>query len=217
MKQEIVETKDGFHTLFVPELNEWYHSLHGAFHEAMHVYISNGMQRVTFDHIDILEVGFGTGLNAYLTLSNLPKEKSLRYISLEAFPISDPLVQDLNYAQKLEDPQLFNWLHSIDWGCWYSQNKSAEIYKFQTKLQDTNFSQAFDVIYFDAFAPEKQPEMWEESVLNQLYKALKPGGFLVTYCAKGVIKRRFKSCGFQVETLQGPPGKREMILARVSL
>ena len=213
MKKELILTNDGSHSLFIKKLNETYHSIHGSIAEANHVFIRNGLQFHPKLNINILEIGFGTGLNALLTLLNL-KQKSVNYTSLEPFPISDKIYNKLNFHNLLKsNKETFIKLHNSDWDENVPITENFILNKLKKKFQYFNSSEKFDIIYFDAFAPEKQSEMWSMEVLNKCYYFLKPKGFLVTYCAKGVVKRTLKEVGFIVESLDGPPGKREMIRA----
>jgi len=216
---ELKKTADGSHTLFVPELNETYHSVHGAIQESQHVFIKNGLRYfIDKKSVSILEIGFGTGLNALLTL--LATENSsqmVNYVSLEKFPLPNELVQQLNYPTQLKtnatQTALFNCIHSCKWNTNTPISENFNLLKINKDLTDFHTTTNFDIVYFDAFAPEKQAELWISEIFLKIYNFLKPGGILVTYCAKGVVKRTIKSVGFQLETLPGPPGKREMIRA----
>ena len=214
---EIILTEDRSHTLRNTELQETYHSIHGAVQESLHVFIKNG-----FDYfldsgkteISILEVGFGTGLNALLTLHQC-KETSTKvlYTALESFPLPESIWSKLNYTSP-ENDKLFKQLHQGDWNTPFQVVPDFELHKINSSVQEVVMqNENFDIIYFDAFAPDKQPEMWEPFILNKMSASLKPGGIFVTYCAKGQVKRDLKSIGLRVESLQGPPGKREMIRA----
>ena len=213
MKKELILTNDGSHSLFVKKLNETYHSIHGSIAEANHVFIRNGLQFHHKLNLNILEIGFGTGLNAFLTLLNL-NHKRVNYTSIEPFPISDKIYNKLNFHKILKsNKDTFIKLHNSDWEENIIFTENFNLNKLRKKIQYFSSSEKFDIIYFDAFAPEKQSEMWSMEVLNKCYKFLKPKGFLVSYCAKGVVKRTLREVGFLVETLEGPPGKREMIRA----
>jgi len=217
-KKELKITEDGSHTLFVPGLNETYHSTHGAIQESMHVFIEAGLKKVKNKTINVLEIGFGTGLNTFLTLLEAKKTESIiKYTSLEAFPLEMSLVSQLNYTSelKLKDSigELFNKLHEVEWESGQSITNEFELKKLKIKLDNFNASEMYDVIYFDAFAPQIQPEMWKVSVFEKMFNCLNNSGILVTYCAKGVVKRGLKEVGFNVESIPGPPGKREMTRA----
>jgi tRNA U34 5-methylaminomethyl-2-thiouridine-forming methyltransferase MnmC len=220
---KIIQTKDGSHSLLNEAMNETYHSTHGAVQESIHVFIKNGL-RFWFEknqakEVSILEVGFGTGLNALLTLEESIKEKKkIHYTTLEAFPVGIELVIQLNYSQYLEvDSNYFQSIHQCDWNTPVTITSDFILEKRGVKIQETELvKRTYDIVYFDAFAPAKQPEMWELPVLEKTVQLLKPNGILVTYCAQGQLKRNLKSLGMRVESLPGPPGKREMVRALLS-
>ena len=213
MKKTLITTADGSHSLFVPELNENYHSTHGAIKEAMHVFIRNGLQAHIKQKLNILEIGFGTGLNALLTFENT-EGKQLNYITLEPLPICEEIYKKLNFYKFMKSNQsIFNKLHECEWNKDIKLNNYFTLHKKNVRVKQFSTKKKFDIIYFDAFAPEKQQEMWEKLVFQKCYNLLNQNGSLVTYCAKGVVKRTIKSVGFELETLTGPPGKREMIRA----
>jgi tRNA U34 5-methylaminomethyl-2-thiouridine-forming methyltransferase MnmC len=221
-KLELITTSDGSHSLLNSELNETYHSVHGAIQESIHVFIKNGLDYFEKGNhqseIKILEVGFGTGLNALLTLQHsLIKATKILYKSLEAFPIEQEIASQLNYPKALkfsDSEKYFAQLHQSSWDQKVEITSNFSLFKRHIKIQDIELgSEEFDVIYFDAFAPSKQPELWELSVLKQVEQSMKPGAVFVTYCAKGQLKRDLKSLGLLVETLPGPPGKKEMVRA----
>ncbi|MDO5663774.1 MAG: tRNA (5-methylaminomethyl-2-thiouridine)(34)-methyltransferase MnmD [Bacteroidia bacterium] len=219
MNIEFEITKDGSHTLFVPELNEHYHSTHGAIQESMHVFIDAGLRHCTKSEIKVLEIGFGTGLNAFLTLLEAEKtSKKIDFTSLELYPI--PLVdtKKLNYAELMDTSakNVFNELHKADWGKWNQITLYFSLLKLKTDFSNpSNFhtESKYDVIFFDAFAPDKQPEMWTQDIFDKIYSISAENGILTTYCAKGVVRRMLQTAGFSVERLSGPPGKREMLRA----
>lgn len=219
---EIITTSDGSHSLLNTTLNETYHSLHGAIQESAHVFIKSGfdyfIQLSKPQQISILEVGFGTGLNALMTLqSSLQADIPVHYTTLEAYPINSETAQLLNYSRLLNFLNVDHYFLRLHEGPWEKEQvmeKNFYIKKLKSKIQDTNFlPSSFDLIYFDAFAPSKQPEMWEMNVMQKIIAAMKPGAVFVTYCAKGQLKRDLKSLGLIVETLPGPPGKKEMVRA----
>ena len=219
MKRSLVKTKDGSHSLFVPQLDEQFHSVHGAIQESKHVFIEAGVNYFkNKDVIDVLEVGFGTGLNAFMTLLATKKNgKNVYYNAIEAYPLEPHEFQLLNYVEELkaiESTKQFNSLHTSLWGVECLIDSHFHLKKTKTKLEDFEPNEdSFDLIYFDAFAPSAQPELWLESIFSKMYTSLRFNGILVTYCAKGVVKRRLKSVGFTVESLPGPIGKREMTRA----
>jgi len=216
-------TSDGSHTLLNTDLNETYHSRYGAIQESMHVFIKNGLHWATAGlqgkELQLLEVGFGTGLNALLTLmhTTIP----VKYTTLEPTPLELSIIRQLNYTTLLECKSdlsnAFQKMHTAPWGQPQTITSLFTIHKINAALQNTPLSPgSFDLLYYDAFAPGKQPEMWEFQTLEHLARSIKAGGYLVTYCAKGQLKRDLKMLGFTVETLPGSPGKAEMVRARRS-
>lgn len=209
MKQEIVITKDGSNTLFVPELGEHYHSTYGAIQESRHIFINYGLRFIDKQKINILEIGFGTGLNALLTLiENYSLKKQISYTAIEKYPLQKDIYSQLNYAQILEQTELFNQLHNAKWEISTAINSDFTIAKLQKDIQQYSPKIKFDLIYFDAFAPDIQPELWTEEVFLKMYNALENNGVLVTYSAKGSVKRAMRAAGFNTEELPGPEGKR---------
>lgn len=215
MEIKLVHTADGSHSIYLPKLNEHYHSVHGAIQESIHVFINAGFRSSTQNPLNILEIGFGTGLNALLTiLENKKQLRTVNYVSLEKYPLSPEIYTSLNYPKLLNiDYSEFFKIHEVSWEKPQLIDDWFCITKHHVSIQQWHSYQQFHLIYYDAFAPEKQPEMWNEYVFLKLFELLEPGGFLVTYCAKGVVKRTLRTCGFEVQTLPGPPGKREMIRA----
>ncbi|MDN4166237.1 tRNA (5-methylaminomethyl-2-thiouridine)(34)-methyltransferase MnmD [Cytophagales bacterium LB-30] len=215
---EQIVTSDGSHSLYVPALDETYHSRHGAVQESEHVFIRHGLRYLiqsprAYRPLRILEIGFGTGLNALLTCKH-QKEQAVHYLSLETFPLAWELVKNLNYVSEPSLAPFFQELHQAEWEKPVVVSPLFTLQKVQTSLLDfVPTPSSYDLVYFDAFAPSKQPELWTEAVMRKMYEALADGGVLVTYCAKGQLKRDLKACGFTVETLQGPPGKKEMVRA----
>ena len=214
---KIITTQDGSHSLLNEQLNETYHSVHGALQESKHVFIQHGLDFVNKNQgpttIHILEIGFGTGLNALLTLQYAIANKlSIQYTTLEAFPVEEAIWSNLNYVESDEEKKQFKKLHHANWNEVESIDHVFAIRKLHTTLQQVELEvNQYDVIYFDAFAPNKQPEMWELPMLQKIASSMKHDGVFVTYCAKGQLKRNLKSVGLTVETLPGPPGKREMV------
>lgn len=220
-KTELITTEDGSHSLFVPHLDEHYHSIHGAIQESRHVYIHSGFEACQLQQINVLEIGFGTGLNAFLTLlESGDANKRVQYTSLELYPLDIDSVKQLNYAQQLTDDEkasLFMPLHLAPWNRAVQITPSFTLHKIETNFSqpnNLNTETLFDVIYFDAFAPEKQPEMWSQLIFDKLFSVCKPNAIITTYCAKGVVRRMLQSAGFTVERLPGPPGKREILRGR---
>ena len=219
-KKVIKITADGSHTLYVPELDETYHSTHGAIQEALHVFIDAGLHYFKDKkEIHILEIGFGTALNTFLTLKESLKTKQIiNYDAIEAFPLERTQVNALNYMEILNasDEELiwYNQLHQVDWEENMCIIPSFLLHKMKMDFtKDVVEEKKYDLIYFDAFGPRVQPEMWTMTVFKKIYHLLSKGGIVVTYCAKGSVKRTMKEVGFQVESLPGPPGKREMTRA----
>jgi tRNA U34 5-methylaminomethyl-2-thiouridine-forming methyltransferase MnmC len=219
MDTELIITSDGSHSLHVPDLNENYHSTHGALQESLHVFIRHGYDyQRTLSTISVLEIGLGTGLNALLTVKAAEEVgKSTFYTAVEAYPLPDNVTRQLNYPVMLDHPQAGAWfarIHSATWGIEELITDKFKLMKVGGRLQTVvlpgNF---FDVVYFDAFAPQKQPEMWSRDLFMKVYDTMKEQGCLVTYCARGQVKRDLRAVGFLVESLPGPPGKREMIRA----
>ncbi|WP_298651085.1 tRNA (5-methylaminomethyl-2-thiouridine)(34)-methyltransferase MnmD [uncultured Proteiniphilum sp.] len=212
-------TEDGSHTLYIPELNEHYHSTHGAVQESLHVYLEAGLHHYDKQEVNLLEIGFGTGLNAFLTLLDTERSgKTVKYTTLERYPVSLAHAEKLNYS-KLLDPsrkEIFIQLHSSAWGDWVDITPTFGLKKLQTdalRLEEFQPEALFDLIYYDAFAPEKQPGMWTEEIFNRLYALSNYGAMLTTYCAKGAVRRMLQTAGYRVERLPGPPGKREILRA----
>jgi len=214
MKREIKITADGSSTLYIPEMDENYHSDHGALQEAMHVFIENGLNTIDSELIEVFEMGFGTGLNALLTSIEAKKQKkSISYTGIEAYPVTEEHLLQINYLKLVgeEHKNDFEKMHSTQWNQKTSINESFEFMKVLEKIESYHLPEnKFDLIYYDAFGPRAQASMWEIPILEKMFKALKPGGILVTYCAQGQFKRNLKTLGFNVIPLTGPPGKREM-------
>lgn len=208
----IQQTSDGSHTLYVPELNEHYHSTNGAVAESQHVYIDAGLTFATQNKSDIsvLEIGFGTGLNAFLTA--LQTTTNVNYHALELYPLPDNIYNQLNYPTK-ENKELFEKIHSCNWNTAIEISPNFTLHKTNASVLNYVFSKKYDLVYFDAFAPEKQPEMWDKIVFENIYQAMQIGGILVTYCAKGEFRRTLQDIGFSVEKLPGPLGKRHITRA----
>lgn len=210
-----ITTADGSHSLLHTSLGETYHSRHGARQESLHVFIQHGLAPVSTASLSILEVGFGTGLNAWLTWQHaLMTGQTIRYTALETYPLPREIWGALNYVAGT-DTHLFHALHESPWNAWHPLDDRMTLYKWRASVLDENVdAAAYDVIYFDAFAPNRQPELWQQPVIEKMVQALVPGGVFVTYCAKGQLKRDLRTAGMVVEALPGPPGKREMVRAR---
>ena len=213
MKRELRLTADGSPTLYVPELDETYHSMHGSVQEARHVFIENGLRFVATEskQVNILEVGFGTGLNALLT-AQYATENAIRvnYVGLEAYPVEEAIWKEINYHTDAEARTLYTKIMAHPFGETISIELNFSLFKEAKLIQDWVANGTFDLIYYDAFGPRAQAEMWELPIFEKLYSLLNVGGALVTYCAQGQFKRHLKSLGMRVESLPGPLGKREM-------
>lgn len=216
---QVIHTQDGSATLYHPQLNEHYHSTHGALTESRHVFIRHGYREALAmfqEPLRVLEVGFGTGLNAALTAAEShAQQRHTEYTALEPFPVPTELLRQLEYNNLLPADAYgyFEKIHQDPWEAPTAINEYFLLDKRKTGILDLRETNRFHLIYFDAFAPEKQPDMWTLDVLQTGYDLLQPGGILVTYCAKGQVKRNLKACGFQVEPRPGPPGKREITVA----
>ena len=223
MKRKIIITSDGSTTIHLPEWDEQYHSKHGAIQEAIHVFIESGfyffLEKNKIENASILEIGFGTGLNAFLTsLEAIEKKLVIDYFGVEAYPVEIEEIKQLNYVDEVETPisnkkALFNKIHSIEWEKKTKINSNFSLTKQQLFFKEINEVDKFDIVYFDAFGARVQPELWTEEIFEKMYKALKKNGVLVTYSSKGSVRRAMQTVGFEVEKIPGPPGKREMLRA----
>ncbi|MDH6354033.1 tRNA U34 5-methylaminomethyl-2-thiouridine-forming methyltransferase MnmC [Dysgonomonas sp. PH5-45] len=217
----IESTADGSPTLYIPELDEHYHSVNGAIQESKHVFIDAGLRPIAqkSKNISVLEIGFGTGLNALLTLLEGKKlNLNIHYTTLELYPLPLNLAEQLNYPEVLQtkDENLFINLHQAEWGKVVEITPNFTLHKIETDFSKPNFetgNEAFNLIYLDAFAPNKQNGVWTQTVFNRLFGKTIQGGILTTYCAKGIVRRMMQQAGYTVERLPGPPGKREMLRA----
>lgn len=218
LKREIIQTLDGSTTIQIKEWDECYHSKHGAIQEAKHVFIKNGLSLFENQKISILEIGFGTGLNAFITLLEAKKmQQTIDYVGVEAYPISVDEVLMMNYVSELnatEESVLFDRMHESNWDEQIVLNNDFLLTKRKQFFEEIDDIDTFDLIYFDAFGYRVQPELWSTEIFEKMYKSLKVNGVLVTYAARGVVKRSMIEVGFTVEKLAGPPGKREMFRAR---
>ncbi len=213
----ILPTSDGSVTLQSELHNVTYHSIHGAVTESLHVFIETGLRKKQQEQpqIRILEMGFGTGLNAYLTFFH-QKESQIYYTALETNPISCELAAQLNYPQQIENQAIspiFEKIHAAEWDKEVLLSPHFTLKKHLQSLQDFETTEKFDLIYYDAFDPAAQPELWTESIFEKLFFLTAPHGILVTYCAKGSVRRAMQAAGYRTERLPGPPGKREMLRA----
>ena len=220
MQTELKLTEDGSHTLFVAEIDECYHSTHGAIQESRHIFIEAGLKQCPKREIRILDIGFGTGLNAFLSLLEAERsDKQIHYTTLEIYPVAVETAILLNYPEVLAPGkrQVFEKMHTDDWNVEIPVTPYFKLNKIETDFTGFEFEDNFDVVYFDAFSPEKQPEMWSEALFEKIYAHCNSGAVLTTYCAKGIVRRAMQGAGFLVERLPGPPGKREILRGSKSL
>ena len=220
MKRSIITTADGSKTIQIEDWNEHYHSVHGALQEAKHVYIEMGLHEFIHRHpqqkqLTILEIGFGTGLNAMLTATNeSAKQNVITYHGIEAYPVSNEELKALDYDTLVSSSShIFDQLHNSSWGVEHKVLTHFTLVKRQEFFSDLEDVNIFDIVYFDAFGPRVQPELWTTHIFKCMYRAMRPQGILVTYSAKGSVRRALQQVGFSVERLPGPPGKREMLRA----
>lgn len=217
MEREIIHTLDGSTTIHLKEWNECYHSKHGAIQEALHVFIQNGLALFENKSVAILEIGFGTGLNAFITFLESKKlNQTINYVGVEAYPIEASEVLAMNYVTSLKAEQqqnIFDKIHESDWNAQLILDPDFTLTKRKQFFEAIEDIEQFDLIFFDAFGYRVQPELWSTAIFKKMYDALKPSGKLVTYAARGVVKRSMLEVGFTVEKLPGPPGKREMFRA----
>jgi tRNA U34 5-methylaminomethyl-2-thiouridine-forming methyltransferase MnmC len=217
---KIIRTDDGSNTIFLEDLNETYHSRYGALQESNHVFIKNGFRYLISDPTDrsirIFELGLGTGLNAVLTALESRKLRiPVEYTSIEPNPVPEGIVEQLDYARVLRHPSgkfILREIHNADWEVFTTLHPHFRFRKINTTIQDLgNGIKGFDLVYYDAFAPNRQPELWHIDILGKIYDLMDEKAVFVTYCAKGQVKRDLRDIGFTVQTVQGPPGKKEMI------
>ncbi|TCK68718.1 tRNA U34 5-methylaminomethyl-2-thiouridine-forming methyltransferase MnmC [Winogradskyella wandonensis] len=223
MKRKIITTGDGSKTIQIEDWNEQYHSIHGAINEANHVFIKHGLlfysECISKSHskpINILEIGFGTGLNAFLTLIEAEKlKKTINYVGVEAYPVRQDEIDVLNYFDLISTQHQteFELLHTSPWDEVIAVSKYFQLKKEEKFFKDISAISEFDIVYFDAFGARVQPELWTEDIFRLMYHTMKPNSVLVTYSAKGSVRRAMQSVGFEVERLEGPPNKRHMLRA----
>lgn len=214
---QIQLSNDGSHTVFSSKFDVSYHSKHGAITESNLVFIDSGLKYLInngIKTIKIFEMGLGTALNAHLTFQEAKNSKiNIEYSAIEAFPLKIEEIDALNYCQILGDEPIFRNWHQLSWQHSHKITDNFKFTKIQGELQKLSIDTTYNLIYYDAFGPRTQPELWDENMMQKMYICLEKGGILVTYCAQGQFKRNLKSAGFSVEELPGPPGKREMIRA----
>ncbi|MBI5219315.1 MAG: tRNA (5-methylaminomethyl-2-thiouridine)(34)-methyltransferase MnmD [Bacteroidia bacterium] len=220
MQKEFKITGDGSHTLYVPELNEHYHSTHGAIRESSHIFIHAGLKSIDIssDPINILEIGFGTGLNALLTFLEAKKNnQTIYYTGIEAHPLDRSVYEKLNYCSLIREAGLktiFLKLHEAEWDETECISEKFILEKIHRKIEDfIPDNNRYNIVYFDAFSPAVQPDIWTEEIFKKIAKSMLPGGILVSYSTKGDVKRALKASGFTIKKLPGPKGKREILRA----
>jgi tRNA U34 5-methylaminomethyl-2-thiouridine-forming methyltransferase MnmC len=218
MKTELITTADGSHTLYLPEIDEHYHSTFGAIQESQHIFIDAGLKNCKNKTLTIFEVGFGTGLNALLTQIESERDNlQIHYITIEKYPLNKTIWQSLNYPllQYQECASVFSKIHEAQFNATTSVSNHFQLQKIKGDFTQFEFTSlpGIDLIYFDAFSPDKQPEMWTKEIFSALFNCCNPGAIMATYCAKGIVRRSMQEAGFKTERLPGPPGKREMLRA----
>jgi tRNA U34 5-methylaminomethyl-2-thiouridine-forming methyltransferase MnmC len=210
-------TRDGSFTLRSEQLDVFHHSVHGAVQESMHVFIDEGLKHVAAKHIDVLEVGLGTGLNALLTwIHAMESDKSVRYTALEPYPVQQDVLVQIDHPGALLRPDLRDSFLEMMRAPEGAEQQMADTFTFMRSAVSAGALrevERYDIVYFDAFAPRTQPELWTEDVFRCMHDALRPGGILVTYCAKGNVRRAMLAAGFTVDRVPGPPAKRQMLRA----
>ncbi|MGH2665369.1 tRNA (5-methylaminomethyl-2-thiouridine)(34)-methyltransferase MnmD [Flavobacterium sp.] len=216
MKREIIKTRDGSTTIHLVDWNESYHSKNGAIQEAYHVFIKNGLSLIEEKSVSVLEIGFGTGLNAFITFLEAKKNNlNIDYTGIEAYPVAEEEAFAMNYLEELKSNSFeaeFKKMHQCNWEEKINFNTNFSLTKRKQFFQDIQDKNSFNLIYFDAFGYQVQPELWSTEIFKSMYESLKDSGILVTYAARGVIKRSMEEVGFKVKKVPGPPGKREMMI-----
>ena len=214
MKREILITSDGSTTINLPELNEQYHSKNGSINESYHVFINCGLKQVKSEEVSILEIGFGTGLNCFITY--LEAKRKINYVGVEAYPVTAEEVEKMNFISVLKaekEESVFKKMHEVSWEEKNAISDTFSLLKRKQLIEEIDDKDAFNLIYFDAFGARVQPQLWTEDIFQRMFNSLKENGVLVTYSAKGSVRRAMQAVGFTVERLPGPPGKREMLRA----
>lgn len=213
---DLVITEDGSHSLYVTALDEHYHSVYGAITESQHVFIEAGLKQCKNRYVRILEMGFGTGLNALLSLAEKKKSKiSVHYTGIEKYPLDSAIIETLNY-ESIIDPSwkgMLKLIHDAPWKQDVLIKPEFILRKLQCDMHEIKLTNEFDLVYFDAFAPEKQPELWTEDLFRKIFQSMRSNSILTTYSSKGLVRRNLKAAGFGVEKIPGPPSKREMTRA----
>ncbi|MGQ1910294.1 tRNA (5-methylaminomethyl-2-thiouridine)(34)-methyltransferase MnmD [Marinifilum sp. RC60d5] len=216
LKRELKITEDGSYTFYMPDLDEHYHSTHGAVQESKHVFLEAGLNFTDKNPIHILEIGFGTGLNCFLTLlESIKTNRKIIYHSIELYPLEKDQIESLNYTENTVPlgKDLFQKIHQAKWNNNVEITKNFTLHKLLGDLRTSSFPEKYDLIYFDAFAPDIQPDLWTAEIFTKLYESTNSNAILTTYCAKGIVKQALRASGFEVKRLAGPPGKRHMLRA----
>ena len=218
MERQIQITADGSHTIVVPDMQIAYHSKHGAIQESTHIFIEAGLKYCADlqpgKPLQLFEMGLGTGLNALLTAIYAKEHQTnIQYHTIEPFPLLANEISTLNHGHLLANDKLFQQIHQSDWNVTTTIHSFFHLHKYRSTLQHFSGSELFDCIFYDAFAPSVQPELWTAETFLHLFSMLSPGGLLVTYCSKSVVRRAMEAAGFRVTKIQGPFGKREMVRA----
>lgn len=216
MNNKIIITEDGSKTIFVPELDEHYHSTHGAIQESMHIFIRSGLRELSAKDINIFELGLGTGLNAFLTALEAERLNiKVNYESIEKYPLDSEITASLNYPDFFTDESkaLFTKIHTCAWNQKEKISDNFNLLKIEGDIENYSPANKYDIIYFDAFGPEKQPKLWGPDIISKIALSCKKGGLFLTYSSRGELKRQLISCNFYVEHIKGPPGKREITRA----
>ena len=220
MKRQVIQTSDGSSTFYIPELNEHYHSKFGALTESMHIFIKNGLLQSDAENINVLEIGFGTGLNAILTLVESEKlKRDICYEAIEKYPLSWEEVELLHYDAIINSNfySILRDMHHCKWEVITHIHQYFMLKKVKTDLLNYQTSNKFDVIYFDAFAPDLQPDLWSAEIFTKLYSSLNNNGILVTYSTKGTVKRNLTGAGFKIEKFTGPEGGKKECLRAIKI
>ena len=218
MNVELRLTADGSHTLYRKDIDENYHSIHGSIQESQHVFIKNGLhycyKTLLKKDISILEIGFGTGLNCFLSyLYSKKNNVRVNYFGLELYPLNNNIISQLNYCSNNKEQVVFNKIHELNWNEWGNITDFYKIIKIKSSLQDYKFKNKYDLVFFDAFGPRVEDQLWKKEWYSKIKNSLNNSSVLVTYCAKGSVRRDLISVGYKVERLEGPKGKREMLRA----
>lgn len=213
---QLITTSDGSHTLYVPELNEHFHSINGAVQESDHIFIRSGFDYCNADPLHIFEAGFGTGLNALLTaIRSMTGKREVFYTAVEKYPLEDSIIESLNHYSFAgrNGKSIYRLIHSAKWDTMSRICRNFSLRKIKGDLTKDQLTGSYDLIYFDAFGPDKQPEMWNAGIFEKISSITASGGIFVTYSSKGEIRRNLQAAGFKVERLPGPPGKHHIVRA----